>query len=128
MISLIGTTVPLRLWRYGVMRCASIVMLILLLQPLLCVLHCSLVRYVTHRQTQDPADDPWQLFVCAGPAQPTPHQSILIPAFWPGVLPALTMLIAYLPLLRYLTLPIPAHPSPRTLSPLTPPPRIYAPA
>jgi hypothetical protein len=71
--------------------CAAAVVLLLLLQPLLCVMQCAMeARPATHTSAQAAPTDP---FLChmSGPQSPHP---LIIPAFWPGVLPALALLAA----------------------------------
>lgn len=112
-----------RLYRYAGACCAAIIVFLLLIQPILCSLHCLL--HITHHQGPTDLGDPLQIFVCATPEPPVSHE-LLIPAFWPGVLPNLAVLISTLFLLRYLTMAAPPSLNTRSHPPLPPPPLTYA--
>jgi hypothetical protein len=74
--------------------------LLLLFQPLLCVAHCIL-----HAQGISAHAGSSSPFLCHA-SQPPDTGSLLVPAFWPGVLPTLIMLVLAAVSLR---LPSPTH-------------------
>ncbi len=97
--------------------CAAMLVLLLLTQPLLCVIHCALRAHAAaiHSSSGDP-------FLCHT-AAPTDAPAPLVPAFWPGILPVLIVLAVsfrrHTPSRRRLFRPI-AH----LWAPPIPPPRL----
>ncbi|MBX0329576.1 hypothetical protein K2Z83_18055 [Oscillochloris sp. ZM17-4] len=105
------------IWRRVWRCCAATLVLLLLLQPLLCVAHCV----IDARATVDAAiDGP---FLCHL-STPQGADSPIIPAFWPGVLPSLAIIaIAFARWFR-LSAAGPPHLTRHTWAPPIPPPRI----
>lgn len=116
--------------------CAAFVATLLLLQPLLCVVTCLSYAHGhaahgghqhhhegahTSPQGSPGAADP------ASPAPLCPYAAIAgvapLPAFWPGLLPAMPTLLALVALLHGLVAPGPARLSSRHSAPPLPPPR-----
>jgi hypothetical protein len=99
--------------------CAFAVVLLLLIQPLLCVVHCAMdARAMTHAVHAAPSD----FFLCHM-AEPVDSPALIIPALWPGVLPVLALLVMTHLLLRRLTIIAPPHLIARLWAPPIPPPR-----
>jgi hypothetical protein len=90
--------------------------LLLLFQPLLCVIHC-----VMHTQAAEAHPGTAGLFLCHT-SSPADDVSLLIPAFWPGVLPALLILALAATTLR-MSLSAPTCSAAHPWAPPLPPPR-----
>lgn len=110
---------PLR-WRRLGAGVAGLLLALILAQPLLCVLHCRISASEAHAHR--PHADGQEHFLCNLMPQPT-GAALFVPAFWPGLAPALLVpLLALALLLRRLP---PIQPPARSITwaPLTPPPR-----
>ena len=96
--------------------CTLLVALLLLGQPVLCIVHCAVSGATTSHRRHD---------LCDAPQAAQAELSVL--PYWPAVLPLLLSLRLLRQLLRRLTPPSPA--SLRTLSwaPPLPPPRLALP-
>lgn len=92
----------------------SLALLLLLLQPILCVVHCAL-----HERAPAAADT--GLFLCHA-SHPDGESPLLIPAFSPGLLPALALLAVVGSVCRLLPR-LPRRPSSHAWAPPLPPPR-----
>jgi hypothetical protein len=105
--------------------CTLLVALLLLGQPVLCIVHCAVSGATTSHRHHDPSTNPLSFFLCDAPQAAQAELSVL--PYWPAVLPLLLSLRLLRQLLRRLTPPSPA--SLRTLSwaPPLPPPRLALP-
>ncbi|NNJ11270.1 hypothetical protein EKD04_013090 [Chloroflexales bacterium ZM16-3] len=108
-------------WRQLGLCCAAAVVLLLLLQPLLCVAHCAVDDYFAPRAAAQAA--PNGPFLCHI-AAPEGVDTLIIPAFWPGVLPALVLIIMACALWFRLGIARISPLSPRRWAPPIPPPRL----
>jgi hypothetical protein len=108
-------------WRLASSCCAFAVVLLLLIQPLLCLVHCAMeARAMTHAAAHTAPSDP---FLCHMSDAQSPHV-LIVPAFWPGVLPVVVLLVTACSLLRRLMLVAPPHLIARLWAPPIPPPRL----
>ncbi len=108
------------IWRRVAACCAVTVVLLLLLQPLLCVAGCLIEASPALRGGGRVADA--DRFLCHM-SQPDSADHLIIPAFWPGALPALPLIVIAGTLWLRLTLAGPSPLTPRRWAPPTPPPR-----
>lgn len=107
-------------WRRLRASVAGLLLALILALPLLCVVHCQIGADQAHHHVA--AIDGQAHFLCNLMARPV-GADLFVPAFWPGLPPALpALLIALAPVLRR---PSPIQvPAPSiTWAPLTPPPR-----
>jgi hypothetical protein len=107
---------PSPLWRAVVAGCALALALLLLLQPLICVAHC-----IFHAERSSAHAGAAGGFLCHA-AQPDADPFPIIPAFWPGVIPAL-LVLARAGTVRRLAPPAPRCLDAHTWAPPLPPPR-----
>lgn len=99
----------------------ALAVLLLLGQPLLCIVHCRLSVAPAHHSTPT-ADDPSTFFLCKLPELTVAHETF-VPAYWPGLVAVLPVAGAILLLMIRLLAATPTHWPPLTWAPLTPPPR-----
>lgn len=112
-----------RHWRRRRALVAALLLALTLAMPLLCVAHCRLAAGHQHAHTAGAQG----YFLCELIA-PAPGANLFVPAFWPGLLPALPALLIALLASQRLS-PAPPLPTPLAAwAPLTPPPRAARPA
>jgi hypothetical protein len=111
---------PAAIYRQVASYCALAIVLLLLLQPLLCLISCAVV---THTATHDTAHTSAHDYFLCHMSEPASSRSLLIPAFWPGVLPVLVLLAGSRSLLLRLPLTAPQQLIVYRYAPPQPPPR-----
>ena len=108
----------------GVLRApvlSTLLALLLLALPVLCIVHCRLAMQPVYHSVPSQRD-PKAFFLCDLPL-PTAASSLVTPAFLPGALPQLAAFGVALVLLRSLHLVASAPLWPLRTPPPTPPPR-----
>ncbi|GAB4428247.1 MAG: hypothetical protein OHK0015_10940 [Chloroflexi bacterium OHK40] len=100
---------------------AALLVLLLLAQPIVCVVHCWVANAPAHNVASG-ADDPLSFFLCVH-QEPTAAHGLFLLAFWPGALPQLVLGASTLLLLVTLVASLPARYAPPPAKPLAPPPR-----
>ncbi len=103
--------------------CFLLLALLLLAQPLFCVIQCSLADHSGHHHQRVAADDPTALFVCHTP-EAAYADSLSIPPYWPAVLPVAFAFALICSALLTLSLCAPATLRARAWAPPLPPPRL----
>lgn len=107
--------------------CFLLFALLLVVQPLLCVLQCSLSGHAGQYQQAGAPDDSTTLFVCHTP-EATHAVALLVPPFWPATLPVALAFALLIYALRTLSPEAPASLRARVWAPPLPPPRRALPA
>jgi hypothetical protein len=100
---------------------AALLVLLLLAQPVVCVVHCWVAMQPVHHAAPN-ASDPRSFFLCDHP-DPTAAHGLFTLAFWPGALPQLALFVVALLLLVTLLPRLPAYYTTLPPSPPAPPPR-----
>jgi hypothetical protein len=104
--------------------CFLLLALLLLAQPLFCVIQCSLDGHSGHHHHMA-ADDPTALFVCHTP-EAAYADSLIIPPYWPAVLPLALAFALMCCALLTLSMRAPATLCARAWAPPLPPPRLLS--